>query len=132
MITPSYGINNPNYSLPSFQPVQQPYIPMMFNRQQVVRVNGRKGAEAYQLPPNSSIMLLDNTAPVVWLKTTDGASYPSLKGYNVYPIQEENAAAEVQLDYSSLEQRISKLQEMVKKNESNDTRTQQKSKPIQF
>ena len=42
-------------------------------RQEVVRVNGEGGANAYQLMPNSSALLLDETAPIVWLVTTDGA-----------------------------------------------------------
>ena len=42
----------------------------------IVRVSGRPGAEAYQMAPNSEVLLLDETAPIVWLKTTDGAGYP--------------------------------------------------------
>ncbi len=34
-------------------------------RQEVVRVNGRNGANAYQMAPNSSILLLDETAPII-------------------------------------------------------------------
>ena len=34
-------------------------------RQEVVRVSGRNGAEAYQMAPNSSILLLDETAPII-------------------------------------------------------------------
>lgn len=52
--------------------------PYLYNttlqRQEVIRVNGRNGAEAYQMAPNSSILLLDETAPIVWLKTTDATS----------------------------------------------------------
>lgn len=36
-----------------------------YNKQEVIRVNGRNGANAYQMAPNSSILLLDETAPVV-------------------------------------------------------------------
>ena len=34
-------------------------------KQEVVRVNGRNGANAYQMAPNSSILLLDETAPII-------------------------------------------------------------------
>jgi len=57
----------------------------MNNRQEVVRVNGMNGANAYQLPPNSSILLLDDSAPIVWLKITDGAGYPTLTPYDIVP-----------------------------------------------
>jgi hypothetical protein len=35
------------------------------SRQEIIRVNGRNGANAYQMAPNSSILLLDETAPVI-------------------------------------------------------------------
>ena len=69
-----------------------PYMPQSYGVQnaptktEVVRVNGRNGAETYQLPPNSSILLLDTSSPIVWLKTTDGAGYPSLQPYGITPM----------------------------------------------
>ncbi len=43
------------------------------------------------MPPNSSILLLDETAPIVWLKMTDGAGYPTLNPYDIAPHQDEKA-----------------------------------------
>ena len=60
-------------------------------KQEVVRVNGKNGAQAFQLPPNSSILLLDETAPIVWLKTTDGAGYPTITPYDINPHQTETS-----------------------------------------
>lgn len=74
---PSY----PNYNAMNMG--QQMYP----QRQEVVRVNGQNGANAYQMAPNSSILLLDETAPIIWLKTTDGASYPTVTGYTITPIE---------------------------------------------
>ena len=37
----------------------------MNQRQEIVRVNGKNGADAYQMAPNSSILLLDETAPII-------------------------------------------------------------------
>ena len=51
-----------NYYNPYAQSAPTPYS---INRQEVVRVNGKNGAEAYQMAPNSSILLLDETAPIV-------------------------------------------------------------------
>lgn len=73
----------------------------------VVRVNGRPGAEAFQMAPNSEILLLDETAPIVWLKTTDGAGYPRLTPYDIVVHEEEPAP-----DYKSLEERIKRLEEL--------------------
>lgn len=48
---------------------------------QVTRVNGRNGAEALRMAPNSSILLMDENEPIVWLKQTDGAGYATVTLY---------------------------------------------------
>lgn len=64
------------------------------------------GARAFGMAPNSSVLLLDETAPLVWLKTTDGAGYPTLTPYTITPY---HAAPPV--DVNALEQRIARLEE---------------------
>lgn len=86
--------------------------------QTVVRVNGRNGAEAYMLPPNSSALLLDETAPIIWLKTTDGAGYPSLSAYDIAPHQEEQPPKAANL--SELEERVAKLEEVLNNGNKSD------------
>ena len=82
----NYNTYYPNYN----NQFQQPsYNQNMMGKQEVVRVNGKNGAEAFQMLPNSSILLLDETAPIVWLKTTDGAGYPTIKPYDISPHQDE-------------------------------------------
>ena len=83
-------------------------------KQEVVRVNGKNGAQAFQLPPNSSILLLDETAPIVWLKTTDGAGYPTITPYDINPHQTETSQQKFDIDIKPLQERISKLEEIVK------------------
>ena len=56
---------------------------------EVIRVNGKNGAEAFQMPPNSSIILLDESAPLIWLKMTDGAGYPTITPYRIEPLKSE-------------------------------------------
>lgn len=79
------------------------------NQNQITRVNGENGARAYQLAPNSSVLLLDETAPVVWLAQTDGAGYKTVTPYEIKPLQTTSA----QHDVSSLEKRIEKLEAMI-------------------
>lgn len=95
----------------------QPY-PSMYTaystapKSEVVRVNGRNGAEAYQMAPNSSVLLLDETAPIVWLKVTDGASYPTLTPYEIKPYEvKEVTATSTQIE--ELKERIEKLEEKI-------------------
>lgn len=77
-------------------------------RMEVVRVNGRGGAEAYAIGPNSSALLLDESGRIVWLVTTDGAGYKTVAPYDISPHQTAPAP-----DFSSLEDRIKKLEERV-------------------
>lgn len=105
-----YNFNQPYSPYPQQFPQQfQPNYKM-----EIIRVNGENGAKAYQLPPNSSILLLDETAPIIWLKTTDGASYPTIKGYTITPIDNEpKEQVSNSLDYSSLDERVTKLERMM-------------------
>lgn len=98
-----------------YNPMYQPFM-----TQQVTKVNGENGARAFQLAPNSSVLLLDETKPIVWLKTTDGAGYPSLTPYTITPYQPEPIP-----DFHSLEERIKKLEDLYngKPNSGNVKRT---------
>ena len=79
---------------------------------EIVRVNGRPGAEAFQMAPNSQTLLLDETAPIVWLKTTDGAGYPSLTAYGITPAQTPEEKDDER--YEELNKRIDELEAMIR------------------
>lgn len=68
-------INNPYTYMPQFQ-MQIPHM-------EVIRVNGENGVDAFQMGPNSSVLLLDETAPIVWLVQTDGAAYKTKTPYDI-------------------------------------------------
>lgn len=93
------------------------YYQQPLQKIEVTRVNGRDGAEAYQLAPNSSVLLLDATEPIVWLKITDGAGYPTVTPYKIEPYQE--------ITQESLEMRLSKIEERLAAYESNSTESKQ-------
>ena len=105
------------------QPVAQ-VQPMQLPHQEAIKVNGRAGAEAYQLAPNSSVLMLDNTAPVVWLAVSDGAGYKTLTAYDI-TVHEEKKPEDI---YKKLEDRITKLEERInghgKSNNSTDAAKQ--------
>lgn len=82
-----------------------PYQSNQFVRNEIIKVNGEGGAMAYQMQPNSSVLLLDETAPIVWLKTTDGAGYPSLVAYDIVPHKKEE-----QIINEQLTDRVEKLE----------------------
>lgn len=86
-----------------FQPPAPP-VPQM----RVTRVSGRPGAEAFQMGPNSEVVLLDETQPVIWLKTTDGAGYPSLSPFDISPHEDEKP-----VDYKSFDERLKRLEDYI-------------------
>ena len=103
-----YDYNNPLYN-PMVNPylgVQRPF--QQPPRQDVVKVNGENGARAFPMGANSSAMLLDESGTIVWLVTTDGAGYKSVAPFDITP--HETAPAP---DFSDLETRISRLEEMM-------------------
>ena len=99
-----YNFQNPymmgNYTPYTQNTVQQP--------QQVVRVNGQNGAQAYTIGPNSSALLLDESGTLVWLITTDGAGYKTVSAYDITPHQAAPAP-----DFGALENRIKRLEDFV-------------------
>ena len=73
---PQYNQFMPSYMQPQPQPVST--WGQNQQRMEIVRVNGENGARAYQMPPNSNVLLLDESAPLVWLVQTDGAGYKTV------------------------------------------------------
>ena len=110
-----YAVANP------FNNFQQPQMQPQYNipQQQIVKVHGKSGADTYQMAPNSSALLLDESAPIIWLAQTDGAGYKTLTAYDIQIHKDVPP-----IDVNSLEQRISRLEEMMTR-ESNTTNAKQ-------
>ena len=108
-----YGMNSYGITPPVPQPQQS---------QQVIRVSGRNGATQYQMGPNSSALLLDESGTMVWLCTTDGASYKTVTAYDIVPHQDAPTP-----DFGNLENRVQtiekRLEEIVNGNARNVTPT---------
>lgn len=73
-----------------------------YQQQSVIRVNGENGARSLQLPPNSSALVLDETAPLVWLCQSDGAGYRTVIPYKIEPYKP--------VTQESLEERLNRLE----------------------
>lgn len=94
---------------PQFMPQQTSQLwGQNLPRQEIVKVNGQNGARAFQMAPNSSALLLDESAPIIWLVQTDGAGYKTEIPYSITPYQ-----AQPEPDYNSLEERIKKLEDII-------------------
>lgn len=78
-----------------YQPYRQPwggaYPQPSYQRpvEGLVRVTGLDGAKMYQLPPNSSMPLFDGNEDVFYVKTTDGAGFPTIRTFRFVPVDEQ-------------------------------------------
>lgn len=109
-----------NYQNPfQVNPMNQMGNPYMLPPQQVIQVNGKSSVDSIQLAPNSSVLLMDTSAPIVWLCVSDGVGKVMSTPYDI-TVHKDTP----QPDVESLEQRLAKLEKMIsemedKKNESN-------------
>lgn len=88
---PMYG----NTYLPSYQQrPYQPQFPAMQPQQTLTRVTGMEGAKAYQMAPNSVVALFDGDNDVFYVKSTDGAGFPTIKAFSFAPLETAPAQAE--------------------------------------
>ncbi len=91
--------------------LQQPQIqaPQSYD---IIQVHGEPGARAFRMAPNSRCLLLDDTAPIIWLAQTDGAGYPTLTPYSITPYQ-QTQPAQAQQANSDIENRLSRLEAVI-------------------
>ena len=108
----NYPTYNPNYyqTMP-FSPSQPSSAPFLAQRHEIIQVNGKNGAEAFQMAPNSRVLLLDETAPIVWLVVTDGAGYKTVTPYDIAPSKTAEQKESAKID--ALEKRLNELEEKI-------------------
>ena len=64
------------------------------------------------MAPNSNALLMDDTAPIIWLCQSDGAGYHTVTPYSIAPYQ-----AEAPVDARALEKRVADLEAALKRME---------------
>ena len=84
------------------------YIPPVTG--QIIQVNGKAGAEALQMSPNSSVYVQDSTqGDRIFLCMTDGAGYKTVRGI-IGVFEEEQEKQQQETAIASLEARIKALE----------------------
>lgn len=76
---------------------QQPY-------EQLIRVTGIDGAKAYQMRPNSAVALFDGAEDIFYLKSTDGAGFPTIRIFRFEEVTATPAAAPEYITKAEFEQ----------------------------
>jgi hypothetical protein len=104
------------YNTQQFYPPQygQPQFQQVPRKTEIIHVNGRNGVDAFQMMPNSQALLLDDTAPIVWLVQTDGAGYKTATPYSVTPYQPEP-----EIDLKEIDARLRRIEEVMNNEKSN-------------
>lgn len=63
--------------------------PGMQQGMQLIRVTGIDGAKAYQMPPNSVVPLFDADNDIMYVKSTDGAGFPTIRAFAFQPVEDK-------------------------------------------
>ena len=105
--------NTPYGSYISQVPFQTQIAPQ---EQHVSRVHGEAGVDQYQMAANSEALLLDETAPMVWLVKTDAAGYKTKYPYDITPHEQKEEPTNDNLRemIDDLNKRMSAIEEALK------------------
>lgn len=102
------GWNNYYGYAPTAQPTVLP-------PQQVIRARGRESISAMRLSPNSSVLIMDETAPIVWLCVSDGLGNVTPTPYDITPHVDAPP-----VDVGAFEARIACLEQKMKEMSGNE------------
>jgi len=103
--------------------VQTPVLP----QQQIIQVNGKASIDTLQLAPNSSLLAMDTSAPIVWMCVSDGIGKVTSTPYDIVVHQEEQPVdvRNIESRISAVEATISKLEDRLNE-KSNDVKSSTK------
>lgn len=98
--TPPYNVPNPygnNYLNQNYTSQTQPTPPrQQFSQNNIIWVKGKENARSMQVPPNSTIILLDSEVGKFYIKTTDDIGLGKIRvfSYTEEPDVENNTVTQ--------------------------------------
>ena len=97
---------NPYNPPPTYQ--QQNILPP----QQILQAKGKASIDMLRMSPNSSVLIADETAPIVWKCTSDSLGNTTAIPFDISPHKDEEQKAQEDLTVmvSSLDERIKRLE----------------------
>ena len=113
------------YPQMAYQPYQQQQ-PTQSNFQQLIKVNGVEGARAYQMTPNSSVALFDTNEDLIYIKSTDGAGFPTIDTYRFNRVEEKPVP---EVEYVSKEEMMEEIEKLRKEIKNGKQYTSKPKKP---
>lgn len=104
-----YGLNNFNPYQNNIS--QNNNFSTQVQQNNLIRVTGIDGAKAYQMSPNSSVALFDSESDILYVKTTDGAGFPTIRTFRFEPIEDVPKAQDAYItrdEFDALKQEVEK------------------------
>lgn len=104
-----YGLNNFNPYQNSIS--QNNNFSTQVQQNNLIRVTGIDGAKAYQMSPNSSAALFDSESDIMYVKTTDGAGFPTIRTFRFEPIEDVPKVQDAYItrdEFDALKQEVEK------------------------
>lgn len=101
----------PNYG--AYPNLWQPYQRSALPQQQIVQVSGAESLTQIQMAPNSSLLAMDQGAPIVYLVQTDGVGKASWTAYDIAPHKDKATVQQESMDarLTALEAAVARLEE---------------------
>lgn len=99
MFNPYYQQSNPYFQQHS------PILP----QQQIIQVNGKASVDTIQLAPNSSILVMDTSAPIVWMCVSDGVGKVTSTPYDI-TIHQEKPAIDIEERLTVIENTLAEME----------------------
>ena len=89
-----------------------PYMNNMLPAQQILQANGKTSIDALKMAPNSSVLIADNTAPIVWKCVSDGLGNVTAEPYDISPhkSQEQIEKDNLTITLQNIESRLKSLE----------------------
>lgn len=80
---------------------------------QLIRVTGMDGAKAYQMPPNSVVPLFDADNDIMYVKSTDGAGFPTIRAFAFQPVEDKPEPAQQYVTRDEFDAAMKHLREAI-------------------
>lgn len=124
MYDPYFGLQNPYISQYNNPNLQINTLPA----QRVIQVSGKASVDTIKMAPNSSVLLMDTTAPMVWLCTSDGIGRVTSVPYDISEHKPEEPKHNLDLEarVANVEIMLSKLEGKINANKPDDADIKQK------
>ena len=108
MFNPYLSQYNPQQQ---YTPFQQPNI---LPPQQILQAKGKASIDMLRMSPNSSVLIADETAPIVWKCISDSLGNVSALPFDISPHkdEEEKVKETLSVEVANMEERIRKLEDV--------------------